>query len=365
MSKITFRNFVRIYDVARLIATIGDKITVVVRGEPGIGKSALLKLLLKLLRMRFGDEYEGVYLDCPTVGDGDLGMNIPDRETKRLEFMVSSLLKLHTGKKIVLMLDEYLKVNKLMKTIFTRLVQERAIGDVTLPEGSIVFATSNLSSDGVGDNTQFHEGNRVLFVEMAKPTVPEMLSYAVNNGWTSLTRTLLQMKPQLLQSYRSISEQQLSENPYIFNPSSPNVTFVSPRSIEKADIVLRERQTLGDDLTKAALAGVIGAAAAELYATFMLMEKDLIPIPDIVRNPETIPMPVSAGALIMTMHNAVDELQTQDELVKFMRFVNRVESDEYRDVFMSMLFESERTAKMAHQNAETTKWYQNNYKIMQ
>jgi len=355
-----FRNFVRINDVARLIATIGDRITVVVRGEPGCGKSSILKLL----RKRFGDEYEYVYLDCPTIGDGDLGMNIPDHTMKQLVFMVSGMLKLHTGKKIVLMLDEYLKVNKLMKTIFTRLILEQAIGDKQLPEGSIVFATSNLSSDGVGDTTQFHEGNRVMIVEMAKPTVPELLTYAVNNGWSSLTRTLLQMKPMLLQSYRSISDQQLKENPYIFNPSSPVVTFVSPRSLEKADHVIKNRNALGDDLTKAALAGVVGQAAAELFATFIMMEKDLIPIADIVRNPETIPMPVSAGALLMTMMNAVDELDTQDELSKYLVFVDRVESEEYRDVFMSLLCESERTAKMALQNANVNKWYQKNYKIM-
>ena len=360
MSQVMFKNFVRINDVARLIGTIGSQVTVVVRGEPGCGKSSILKLLHK----RFGDEYEYVYLDCPTIGDGDLGMNIPVHETKQLEFYVSGLLKLHKGKKIVLMLDEWLKTSKMMKIIFTRLILERAIGDVLLPAGSIVFATSNLSSDGVGDTAQFHEGNRVMFVEMAKPSTGEWLGWAVNSGISVLTRTLVQMKPMLMQSYRSISAQQLKENPYIFNPTTGAVTFVSPRSLEKADVVVRNRTVLGEDLTKAALAGVVGEAAAELFATYFLMEKDLIPIADILKNPETITMPISVGALLMTMFNAVDELKTQSELVQFMTFVNRVESEEYRDVFMSMLCESERTAPMALQNAAVNKWYENNYKIL-
>jgi hypothetical protein len=348
-------------EVARLICNVGHEVTVVVRAEPGVGKSSLLESIHKQLGV---DEYNRVYIDCPTLNDGDLGMNIPDRETKMMQFMVSSMLRIQDGKPIILMLDEYLKTDNMMKKIFSRLILERCIGDVQLPDGSIVFATSNLDSDGLNDSMQGHEGNRVLIVEMAKPDHKRWNVWATNKGISSLTRSLVSLKPQLLQSYRTLSPDALSVNPYIYNPTKKTKTYVSPRSLALADVVVKRRKILGEELTRKGLVGVIGEAAANLFSTFIMMEKDLIPIPQILAAPDSVALPQSAGALLMTMFNAIDELQTQDELSKFMMFVNRVENEEYRDVFMSQVMESKRLAGLAMQNAQISKWYQANYKIM-
>ena len=272
---ITLRDFVR------LIVHTGHLISYRLVGEPGTAKSSTLKMI----RAELGEDYEYAYIDCPTLGDGDLGMNVPDRETRLLEFMASRLLHTHSGKPVVVMLDEYLKVDKMAKKMFSRLILEHAIGDITLPAGSIVYCTSNLSGDGLGDTAQAHENNRVTEVELAKPTYKDLLPYAVNAGWSAVTLTLLQMQPRLLESYRSISARQLEENPYIFNPLKPQKSFVTPRSIEKADHILKMRKVLGWDLTLAALIGTVGAAAAELFAAFAQMEKGLLPIPEIIKNP--------------------------------------------------------------------------------
>jgi hypothetical protein len=361
MSAVNFNSLCSFDEITRLICNVGHAVTVVVRAEPGVGKSSLKDVVHEMLGR---DKYNAVYIDCPTLNDGDLGMNIPDRETKMMEFMVSSMLRIHDGKPVILMLDEYLKTDNMMKKIFARLILERCIGDVKLPDGSVVFATSNLGSDGLNDTVQGHEGNRVMFVEMAKPDHKRWNVWATAKGLSSLVRSLVALKPQLLQSYRTLSATDLSANPYIYNPSKKTVTYVSPRSLAMADVAIQRRQILGEELTRKALAGVIGEAAANLFATFMMMEKDLIPIPQILAAPDSVAMPQSAGALLMTMFNAVDELQTQDELTKFMMFVNRVDNEEYRDVFMSQVMESKRLAKLAMQNAQISKWYQANYKIM-
>lgn len=360
VSQVKSHQLVSISEVARLIATVGDEVTTVVVGEPGTGKTSILDLL----RLRYGDEYEYVYLDCPTLGDGDLHMLIPNRDTHMLESYISALLKFDSGKPVIIMLDEFLKVNKLMKVLFTRLMLERAVGSHVAPKGSKIFATSNLASDGVNDTIEAHVGNRVMMVEMAKPNHKEWLAWAVGAGISALTRAVVAMKPALLQSYRSLSANALKENPYIFNPTVPCISFVTPRSLAKADVVVRNRKVLGEELTRAALAGVVGQPAAELFATFFLLEKDMLPIADILKAPDTIAIPSSVGALLLTMNNAIDELETQDDLTKFLRFAMRIESDEYRDVFMSQLCESPRTARMALQNADVNKWYEQNYKIL-
>lgn len=361
MSLVNFNSLCSFEETARLICNIGQSVTVVVRAEPGVGKSSLLRHVHEKLGL---DLYNSVYLDCPTINDGDLGMNIPNRDTKSMEFMVSSMLRLDEGKPIILMLDEIFKTDSMMKKIFARLILERCIGDRKLPDGSVVFATSNLGSDGLNDTVQGHEGNRILLVEMSKPDHKAWNVWATAKKISSITRSLVSLKPQLLQSYRTLSANDLAANPYIYNPSKKTVTYVSPRSLALADVVVQRRQILGEELTRKSLAGVIGEAAANLFATFIMMEKDLTPISEILKAPDSVTMPQTAGALLMTMFNAIDEIQTQDDLSKFMQFVNRVENEEYRDVFMSQVVESTRTAKLAMQNAQITKWYQNNFKIM-
>jgi len=350
----SFQSFVSINDCARLIRTVGDTITVIVESEPGCGKSSILRLL----REQMGDEHEYVYLDCPTLGDGDLGMNIPDRESKTLEFYVSALLKLDSDKPVVIMLDEYLKCDKLLKKMFTRLMLEREIGDRALPEGSIVFATSNNASDGVNDTIEAHVGNRVMRVQMAKPNHISWNVYATNKGLDPLLRAWVAFRPKALHSYKEITPDELRDNEYIFNPTKPTqVSFVSPRSLEKCDVVIRNRTMLGEDLTRAALAGTVGVPAADSMMTFFMLEKDLIPVPVILKDPEAAAIPTSAGATMLTLFNAVDTIETQDQLSRMMRYAKRLPSEEYRAVFFSMLCESKRTVRLALQNADLKDWY--------
>jgi hypothetical protein len=353
--------FTPIHDVARLIAAVGDRITIIVRSEPGCGKTTLLQMLAK----RYPTHLP-VYIDCPNESDGSLVMDIPDKDEKALLTYLSKRLRLNEGKPVIIMLDEYLKVNKLMKTLFTRLILEREIGDTKLPEGSIVFATSNNSSDGVNDTAQAHEGNRVMFVDMEKPDAKTWGVWAMNNGIDKITRTLVHMKPMLLHSYKTLSPDKLNQNPFIFNPTKPeqSVTFVSPRSLHKADYVIQKRDLLGPELTKTALCGVVGEAAAELFAAFIMMEKDIIPYADVIADPDGVNVPTSIGALVMMLQDGVDCIQTQDELCKFMTFVNRVPNEDFHDMFMFNIMTSERTAAFALQNKRVNEWYQKNHKIL-
>jgi len=362
MSAVRFNRFVKIDDLSNLIAKVGHKVTFVVRGEPGIGKSSILTLLKRL----FGDAYHYVYVDVPNVGDGDLLMKIPDRDTKEIEEYLAAMFKLSEGKPLVIMLDEYLKASKLLKPLFTRLVQERMLGNTPLPPGSIVFATSNLASDGVGDTTQAHEGNRVCYIEMAKVTHKEWMRWALNNGISGTTRTMVDLKPQLFESYRTLSPEKLNENPFIFNPTKPeqSVTFCSPRSLDKADEIVKVSDSLPPDVVAAALEGLVGKPAADLFHTFMMIGKDLMRTVDIIANPDAATIPTSPAATIMLMQNAVDELETQDDIIQWMKYVDRINNREYEGVFMSLICESKRMSGKAMQNKRIMEWYEKNHKIV-
>ena len=346
---INFNTPVDLKDVPGLIMAIGEQRTVLLRGEPGIGKSTVLKMLEQAHK----GTHDTVYADCPVLDVSDVVMRIPDHATKTLQSYVSELFKLNSPRPKIIMLDEVTKANKLLQVIFTRLMLERTVGDVQLPAGSIVFATGNNVSDGVGDTLSAHVLNRLCVVNVRKPDAARWNLWATDNGVSRIVRAWVAMNPSCLASYLDGGQE---ENPYIFNPGRPIVSFVTPRSLVGADAVVKKRDELGNYVTQAALAGLCGAAFADSIAAFMSMEKELLSVKDIIANPDGVQIPEKPAALFMTMFNAVDTIETQDDLSAFMQFVKRIRSEEVQECFFTMAFQSKRTTKLARTNNDLREW---------
>ena len=307
-----------------------------------------------------GDKFDYIYVDCPVKDMSDVGMTIPNHASRQLEYYVSELFALNTGKPKVILLDEFMKSPKLLQVIFTRLMLERMVGDAPLPEGSIVFATSNNASDGVGDSMLAHAGNRVCVMRMAKPTPDEWLSWATENGISRVIRAWVSMFPRCLASYTDGDQK---DNPYIFKPSMTSLSFVSPRSLAKADVIVRNRDHMTDNAVKVALAGTIGASAAGDMAAFLSLEKSLTDVKDIIKKPEDIEVPKDISAQLMIMFQAVDVLATQDELTKFMQFVERIPSSEVQGVFFTMMMRNAKSIRLARNNMKIAEWAKNNHEL--
>ena len=346
-----------INELETLIPTIGQELTPIIQSEAGCGKTSLLKTIEKKL----GDKYDYIYVDCPVKDMSDIAMTIPNHETKTLESYVGSLFKLDNDKPKVILLDEFMKSPKLLQVIFTRLMLERTVGDTPLPEGSIVFGTSNNQADGLGDTMMAHAGNRVCIVEMQKPEVEDWLVWATENGVSPLIRAFVHTFPRCLASYRDEGQE---DNPYIFNPKKPVLSFVSPRSLEKASVIVSNRDKLGDNATMVALAGTIGQSASADMSAFLRLEKELPTFDNILKEPESTQVPESISAQLMLMFQAVDKIKQQSDLTAFMKFVNRMASNEIQAIFFTMLMKNSRTVKIARGNKEISEWAVDNFNIM-
>ena len=356
MATINTVNNVTIDELRKLIPTIGKELTPVIQSEPGCGKTSILKMLEEDL----GDKYDYIYVDCPVKDMSDIAMTIPNHETKTLDSYVGKLFKLDSPKPKVILLDEFMKSPKLLQVIFTRLMLERTVGDVSLPRESIVFATSNNASDGVGDSMLAHAGNRVCILKMQKPDVETWLKWATDNAINPLIRAWVYMFPRSLASYTDGDQQ---DNPYIFQPSKANLSFCSPRSLAKASVIVDNKEVLGDNAVMCALAGTIGASASADMSAFLSIEKSLPKFKDIIDKPTEIKMPTETSALLMLMFQATDNLSTQDDLSSFMKFVNRIESSEIQAVFFTMMVRSKNGVKLARNNTEISKWATANHEL--
>ena len=373
MSKVQFKKSVSIKELRKLIPLISEDLTVVVQSEPGCGKTSLLSMIAEDNGDKWrspkdgtsieGDKFDYIYVDCPVKDMSDIGMTIPNHVSKTLEYYVSSLFNLDDNKPKYILLDELMKAPKLLQVVFTRMMLERMAGDRALPKGSRVFATSNNSSDGVGDSMLAHAGNRVCIVEMAKPTANEWLEWAgyPQNAISRVVRAFVSMFPRCLASYKEGDAQK--DNPYIFKPNSGVLSFVSPRSLAKCDVIVRNRDALGENATEVALAGTIGHSAAADMAAFMAMEKTLIDVRDIIKAPSSVTIPREISAQLMIMFQAVDVLDTQDSLTKFMEFVERIPSNEIQGVFFTMMLRNQKSIKLARNNLKIADWAKHNHEL--
>ena len=356
MSKVNFSLTTSIDETKQLIKSIGTTNTVIVVSEPGVGKSTILEML----KAEMGeDEYDYIYVDCPVKDMMDIAASIPNHTSKTLEYYVSSLFKMGNGKKKVIMLDEFMKSPKLMQIIYTRLMLERSVGDEQLPEGSYVFATSNNASDGVGDGMLAHVGNRVCLVNMRKPNHDEWNTWASANGIARPIRAWAAMNTKAFKSYLDPDQQ---DNPYIFKPSSTNKSFVSPRSLAKCSPIVEKRSEYTENTLTVALAGTAGEAFAKSIAAFISLEGRLTKYEDIIKNPKTISVPDNVSALVMMLFEAIDKLDTQDTLNKYMDFVNRIPQEEIQSIFFTMMMRAK--PKLARYNQEINKWATDNHQLL-
>ena len=378
MAKIQFTDTVNIEQLAAMIPVMSatsegadDHVTPVIVSEPGVGKTSILKLIAENNGDKWRrpsdnyatDKYDYIYVDCPSKDFMDIAGTIPNHAEKSLEQYIGALFKLDSAKPKVIMLDEVFKVPKLMGTLFTRLKLERMVGDRSLPIGSVVFATSNNSSDGVGDAMQAHQGNRVCLMRMEKPDARRWIKWAGDNGISSTIRAFVAMNPRVLNSYMDGGQE---NNEFIFNTTKPTqtVSFISPRSLTKCNRIVKNRSVWGKAAADVALAGTIGLSGAKLLSVFIDMEAQVTPVRDIIKDPMGVILPEDIAALCMTMINAVDEIQTQDDLSGFMQFIQRMKQDELQSLFFTMLLDNKRTTKLAAGNETVKQWAINNYKYL-
>jgi len=355
MSKINFSLTMSIDETKDFVMAMADQITPVIVSEPGVGKSTILKTL----QAEMGDEYDYIYVDCPVKDMMDVAASIPNHESKSLEYYVSDLFKINNGRKKVIMLDEFMKAPKLLQIIFTRLMLERTVGDVPLPQGSYLFATSNNSSDGVGDNMLAHAGNRVTVINMRKPNHTEWNIWATQNKIARAVRAWASMNPKAFKSYLDPDQK---DNEYIFNPSSTAKQFVSPRSLAKASVIVDRKDKVSENALMVGLAGTIGEAGARSMSAFIALEGKLMSFADVMKNASSVKVPDDVSALIMMMFEAVDNIDTQDGLNEYMQFVNRIKNAEIQSIFFTMIMHTK--SKIARYNQSIQTWASNNHKIM-
>lgn len=304
-----------------LIEAVGSKRTILAQGDMGNGKSSMIHMLSEKL-----PKHHKMYFDATTKDLGDI--MIPSMQSIERDGCVRMIpheeLGLHLNEPIILMLDEYGKANPAVKNAMLRIILERKVGSYSLHPDSVVFATTNKGSEGVGDILPPHARNRMTVVQIKKTDHMDWIEWGINNGVDHSLLGWVKDNPHLMASFEDIKDP--SENPYIFDPRTQRAAFVTPRSLEAASDILKARAGFDDITLTAALMGTIGDRGAMDLMAFVSLSDQLPTLQAIKDSPKSAKVPDSAAAVCMVVYRTLSALD-KDWLNSWMDYLPRLDTE--------------------------------------
>jgi len=355
MADISFGKTVTLAQAAKVIAATPMN-RYLLEGEPGIGKSSLIKTLQAMF-----PTHSTAYIDVPNMDLGDIAMPVVQHETKTTAYYPNSRFQLHLGKPVITMLDEFTKGAEPIKNMLHPMLEvvNPRLGDITLHPESITFLTGNLSSDGVGDSLKAHSRNRIIPLHVRKPDADEWISWALNNNVAAEVVAWVKQYPHALASYIDASQ---ADNPYIYNPRKAQKAFVSPRSLERVSNVVKVRSQLDTDSLIAAMTGAVGESASRDMQAFIEFSDQLPTWETVIGNPRTASVPESAGACAIVVFGAISRV-TKDTFTPFMEYLERFES-EWQACFAINIAKTPAKQGIAFGNKKFADWVQKNEDLL-
>ena len=345
---------------ALAIQELGSKVTMILQGDMGNGKSAVGYMLDKAL-----PSHTYFYCDCTTKDIGDL--MIP--KFKELDgsdcvrFATNEELGLHIkNNPIILNLDEIGKANPSVKNAVLRVMYEKKMGSYTLHPDSIVFATTNKGSEGVGDLLLPHARNRVTVVQIRKSTNTEWLTWGLNNNIHPSVLGWVKDTPQLFDAFEDVKNP--DDNPYIFHPNQQRTAFVTPRSLERSSHWIHKRDTLGDEILTAGLIGTIGERGALDLMAYVKLLGQLPSRDDIKNNPQTAKIPSSVSATVMVVFRSLGSM-SKDFVTPFMEYLVRLDAEAQAMFVNGVRAKNYQHQSMVMTNAKFTEWAMKNQHLYQ
>jgi hypothetical protein len=276
---------------------------------------------------------------------------MPDRETGTTKLYPNEHWGFHTDEPLCIMLDEFTKGASAVKNMLHPLLTNpRRISGLTLHKDSVVITAGNLTTDAVGDVMASHSRNRLSVLNVRKPTSEEWLSWGMDKI-APVVLAWVREFPQVLGSYRDPSQ---SDNQYIYNPKFSQRSFVSPRSLELASNIVKNKNDYSTQALLCALEGTIGASGArDLYA-FIDIADSLPTWDSIIDKPSEAIVPNNPAALCILAFGAVQRVQ-RDTIGKWFDYMKRTPK-ELQSVFCLTASKNEEKKRILFSSQAFVDW---------
>lgn len=349
------KDFLSHKQVVDLIKNIGHKRTVLVMGENGIGKTSLHATLCQ--DAKFDNHIKVKPIDCTQLSDGSLFMPDLDRErgvsvelpNERLGVSKTNCKGVDGSRPVLGMFDEVAKVPQFVKNMLAPIMYERRAGVNAMPEGSVWFAGSNLTAEGLGDSLQAHLRNRLVVVKMRKPTKDEWLNdFAIPQQLNPIMLAAIEEIESVFDSFidylaggKYEGKDLDKDNPDIFNPRIVQDAYASPRSLHAACDILDRMDQMDNDTLRLALVGTVGETFASKLDSFVRFGKQLPPMSQIRTNPDTAPIPSNKIAQQVQVFQFISRAADRSDAEAFTKYIKRLQP-EMQSLFCRRVADSQR-----------------------
>lgn len=340
------------------INVMGDKRTIFIEGENGIGKTAIFHALKKL--PKYKDHIMVDPIDCTQMSDGSVWMPDIDKElgvsrelpNERFGVHAKNQKGVNGSKPIVVFLDEFGKAPQYIKNVLAPVVYEHRVGSYHMPEGSVVFCATNLGVENLGDTLPAHIKNRIIRLKMRKPTASEWITWSIDRGLNENVIAFVNNYPQVMDSFldyekggKHSGKKIESDNGYIYNPRSTQDAYASPRSLHTASDVVSQCAAHGadDDVLEALLAGAVGDVTAEAIGSFIRFGKDICSYERVIADPDKAPLSTNPTAQLVQVFQFVTRCQDRVEAEAITKYVWRMRA-ELQSIFCNTVANSQRVA---------------------
>jgi hypothetical protein len=335
-------SFLTFTQVMNLIVAVGKRRTVIVEGPNGIGKTAVFYALSRLPQFQ---HYKHALVDCTQLSDGSVWMPDLDRENgvsrelpnERFGVSLKNQKGINGAAPVAIGLDEIAKCPQYIKNVLAPIVYERRVGNIPLPDDSLVCGFTNMAVEGLGDSIQPHLRSRLIFVKMRGPTVKEWVNWGIDSGkiipevlaaaeaYPKLFESFIDYEPGGVHAGKDMSK----ENLYVFNPRIAQQAYVNPRSLHAASDVIQDCTIAGvDDQTLlSGLSGTIGEAAAQDLQAYIKFGRDLPLYESVVNDPDKVKVPESAVAQSVQVFQFVTRVNSREEGAAVIKYVNRIKGE--------------------------------------
>lgn len=302
------------------------KQSILLWGDPGIGKSKMVEAIGKafnvpvevvIASLREPSDFAGL----PFIQDGEVSL-APPNWARRLAASGEGIL----------FLDEISTAAPAVQAALLRVVEERVVGDIVLPDGISVIAAANPVTSGAGAwELEAPMANR--FIHLDWPTDVEAFRDGIVSGWKThqfvrkVPENWRDQRPQfaaLVAAFTNAMPGRAYAMPT--DPSATGKAWPSFRTWDKAiDLAAACRSARASEpVASALLSGAIGPAAAQEFLTFM-KNLDLPDPAKVLENPEQFSLPRDrqdrAYAIVMSIVSYVQANPTTERWTKGLRAI--------------------------------------------
>lgn len=288
-----------------------------VTSSPGMGKSAIIKSIAKMLNLKVIDHRLSTSVPedmtgLPRFDEKGHAYFAPFRELFPLED--AELPEGYEG--WLIFFDEFPSASRAVQAAAYKVILDRMVGQRKLHERVKIACAGNLASDNAIVNPMGTAmQSRLVHIEMECNFEEWLQDVAMPNNYDKRIISFLGTNPSKLM---------------VFNPDHDDKTFACPRTWEIVNKLLIANPDMS--ARRATLfAGVIGHMVASEFFMFTEVFDRLVKISDVLRSPETCAVP-RENALKWSTVTSIVEAVTKDTLEKFCKYIARF------DVTFQILF---------------------------